>query len=132
MAQVLSVSYWADFGHQNKVSLVTANSPSTVTSPLILGGTKQYCEGRTRSSSSSTNWDVSHIGAQTVQVWLPLRISRYPMTRCLSRYARTYLASDTGRHRFWVVDNTQGHTACFHPALDVIDPKRNKTKAKRA
>ena len=105
MAQVLSVSYRADFGHQNKVSLVTANSPGTVTSPLILGGTKQYCEGRTQSSSSSTNQDVSRVGAQTVRVWLLLRISRYPMTCCLSRYVHMYLASDMGRHRFRVVDN---------------------------
>ena len=68
MAQVLSVSYRADFGCRNKVSLVTANSPGMVTSPLNLGGTKQYCEGRTRSSGSSTNRDISRVGAQTVQV----------------------------------------------------------------
>ena len=34
-------SYHADFGRRNKVGLVTANSPGTVTSPLISGGTKQ-------------------------------------------------------------------------------------------
>ena len=33
VAQVLSVSYWADFSHRNKVGQVTANSPGTFTFP---------------------------------------------------------------------------------------------------
>ena len=37
MAQVLSGSYRADFDHWNRVGLVTANSPGTVTSPLNFG-----------------------------------------------------------------------------------------------
>ena len=49
VAQVRSVSYWADFDCQNKVGQVTANSPGTVTSPLIFGETKHNCVGRTRS-----------------------------------------------------------------------------------
>ena len=39
MAQVLSVSYRAGFGHWNKVGLVTANSPGTVVSPQKFGWT---------------------------------------------------------------------------------------------
>ena len=51
VAQVLSVSYRAGFGHWNKVGLVTANSPSTVVSPPKIwadpehncGGTVSVC-----------------------------------------------------------------------------------------
>ena len=104
MAQILSVSYRADFGHRIKASLVTANSPGTIKTPQFWVEPNSN-EGRTRSSGSSTNRDISHIGAQTIWVWLFLRTGRYPVTRRLSRYARTYLTSDTGRHRFRIVDN---------------------------
>ena len=40
VAQVLSVSYRADFGRRNKIGLVTANSPGTVTSPQNFGWTQ--------------------------------------------------------------------------------------------
>ena len=49
MAQVLSASYRADSGRWNKVGLVMANSPGTVTSPQILGGTRHNCGVRTQS-----------------------------------------------------------------------------------
>ena len=45
MAQVLSVSYRAGFGHWNKVGLVTANSPGTVVSPQNLGGPRTQLLG---------------------------------------------------------------------------------------
>ena len=104
MAQILSVSYRADFGRWIKASLVMANSLGTIETPQFRVEPNNN-EGRTRCSGSSTNRDVSRIGAQTIWVWLFLRIGWYPVTRRLSRYARTYLASNTGRHRFRVVDN---------------------------
>ena len=48
MAQVLSVGYWAGFGHWNKVGLVMANSPSTVVSPLNLGRPRTQLWGHHR------------------------------------------------------------------------------------
>ena len=52
VAQVLSVSYRADFGRRSKVGQVTANSPGTVTSPLISGGIKCNCMGRIQSMAA--------------------------------------------------------------------------------
>ena len=48
VAQVLSVSYQAGFGHWNKVGLVTTNSPSTVVSPQNLGGPRTQLWGHSR------------------------------------------------------------------------------------
>ena len=49
MVQVLSVSYWAGFGHGNKVGLVTAKSPGTAVSPQNLGGSGTQVWGHHRS-----------------------------------------------------------------------------------
>ena len=104
MAQILSVSYRTEFGRRIKAGLVTANSPGTIETPQFWVEPNNN-EGRTRCSGSSTNRDISRVGAQTIWVWLFLRIGWYPMTRRLSRHARTYLTSNMGRHRFRVVDN---------------------------
>ena len=55
VAQVLSVGYRAGFGHWNKGSPVTANSPGTVTSPQNLGGSGTQLCGHRRSLSAQLN-----------------------------------------------------------------------------
>ena len=62
VAQVLNVGYRAGFGHWNKVSLVTANSPGTVVSPQKFGRTRNTIMGAPSVSVCSTNQDVSCVG----------------------------------------------------------------------